>query len=576
MDTNTYLIEKVLNGNLLVTVLVTLTATLSTVINGLIVGRELGSDALVAFGLASPMLILLSALAGVFGNGGTIRCAKHIGAGDKAKVTANFTVTLVTTLLVGVIYTLFCVICSDFIADLFGATGNIKEMTSSYIRGVGLSTIPFLLLQNLMLYLRMDDGQKLTMIAMIVTVAVSALSAYLSSTQTSLGLFGISLSVMIGSVAGLIVTLPHFRKKDRMLGFGSIRGTGKELKEVCMAGLPTAINRGSQTLKNFALNSFLLSFSGTAAVLALSVQTNVYQFLIAISTGYGLMVAMMCGIFYGEKDKRAIVDTIKVTMKSGFIISTIVGIILFILAEPVASLFICDGGDLSMAADCLRMFALSQPTSTLCLILLYMYQSMGNIVLSTVISVTRGVGYVVLFSFVLAPLIGVNGVWISFFLADIFSIFTIMIVIKIKTGTFPLHCKDYILVPESDFDAKIICDISLRNDMSEVMKLSDRISGMCLENGVDEDRANRIALCIEEMAGNVVEHAFTDNKEHFMDIRIVLKGQDLIFRMRDNGTRFNPLTADTEGHFGLKIIRATAKSIDYCYSVKLNNLTVTV
>lgn len=576
MHTNTYLIEKVLRGHIAITILMTLTATLSMVINGLVVGQMLGPDSLVAFGLSSPMFILLSAVSGVFSNGGSIRCAKHIGSGRTDLVRMNFTVATVANLITAAVFTVVCLVLADPLAMLFGAKGEIADITAQYIRGIGLSAIPFLLLQNVLQYLRLDNGQRISLASMITVIVVNTGFAVYSSACTDLGLFGIGLAMCVGNLAGLIVTIPHFRISDRIMKFSPLKGYRQELGDICMAGLPTAINRGSQTIKNFVLNTFLLSVGGSAAVLALSVQTNVYQFLIAISTGYGLMVAMMCGMFFGEKDKGAIVNALRTSIRSGVILSSVVAVILFVFAEPIAALFLKSGGDLEMATRCLRIFAFSQPTSTLCLCFLYMYQTMGNLLLSNIVSLTRGALYVILVSFVLTPLIGLDAVWLSFLLADVLSVLTIMVVVWRKTGRFPRCIEDFVVSEEGAFDVEVIYETSISNDMSEVDGLTESIASVCIGKGVEPDKAQRIALCIEEMAGNVVEFAFTDDKVHFIDIRIVRQGDDVTFRMRDDGIRFNPITADTEGHLGIKVVRAAAKSVDYRYSVNLNNLTVTV
>ncbi len=576
MHTNTYLIEKVLHGHLAVTILVTLTATLSMVINGLIIGQLLGSDALVAFGLTSPVFLLLGAVSGIFSNGGAIKCANHIGRGDMTAVQLNFTATTLSSISVGAVYMLFCLLLADPLSNLFGAGDNIEGMAAGYIRGLGISAIPFLLLQNLLIYLRMDSNQRISLISMIVVIVANTVVALFCASSTNLGLFGIGASIMVGNLAGLFIAMTHFKRRERMLRFCSPSGSRTVLKDICMAGLPTAINRGSQTIKNLVLNVFLLSLGGSAAVLALSVQTNVYQFLIAISTGYGLMVATMCGIFFGERDRRAITDTLRVALKSGITLSTIVAVLLFIFAKPVAGMFIADGGDLDLAARCLRLFAISQPTSTVCLIFLYMYQTMGNLLMSNVISLSRGALYVILVSFTLAPLIGLDGVWISFFLADVLSVLTIMLFIWTKSGKFPRHMEDFVVAKSSVFDIDTVCELSITNKMEEVSGLVGKISEMCVEHNIPQDRADRIALCIEEMAGNVVEHAFNDEKDHSIDIRIVKEGDDVIFRMRDDGVRFNPIVADTDGHLGIKVVHAAAKNIEYSYSLKLNNLTVTV
>ncbi len=572
---NEYLARRVLRSHLLVTILVTLSATLSIVLNSLIVGRFMGESELAVFGLSSPVLILMSAIAGIFSNGGTIKCSRYLGAGDVRAIRNNFTVTMMYSLIVGIVFTIVIVLLADPVAAVLGAKGDMRSMANGYIMGLAVSAIPFLIAQNLLLYIRMDGSQRLALVAIVATI-VSDVAFALLSVHTGMGMTGIGLAIGVSNVVSIAICMIHFTKKGRKLGFVRPSDPRNEVKGIVSAGLPTAINRGSQTLKNLVLNNYLMLVVGTSAVVALSVQTSVYQFTIAICTGYGIMVAMMCGMFYGERDKPSMESTLRVSIRSGFILSTVVAIPLAIFAQDIASLFIKDGGNLEECAIAVRLFMLSLPTSTVCLILLYMHQTLGNMLMCNAISLTRGFLYVVVFSVALYPLIGTNAVWLSFFVADVCSILTILVILRIRTGHFPRSYGDLIVTPKGFSDVTEICSISLHNDMDEVMDVADRITDMCRSKGVDEERSNRVALCIEEMAGNVVKYAFDDDMDHFMDIRILTQGNDLIFRLRDDGNKFNPLDDAPEGHLGIKVVKATAKSINYSNSIGLNNLTVVI
>lgn len=65
-----------------------------------------------------------------------------------------------------------------------------------------------------------------------------------------------------------------------------------------------------------------------------------------------------------------------------------------------------------------------------------------------------------------------------------------------------------------------------------------------------------------------------------MDIRILIKDELLIFRMRDDGTPFNPLkqleTApdDPYSNIGIRLVKNLSKSTEYRNTVGLNNLIV--
>ena len=79
------------------------------------------------------------------------------------------------------------------------------------------------------------------------------------------------------------------------------------------------------------------------------------------------------------------------------------------------------------------------------------------------------------------------------------------------------------------------------------------------------------------MAKNIVEHGFKDNKEHFIDIKIIVNNDNIILRLRDDGVAFNPLQYDNEGHeeqYGIVVVRKLAKQIDYKNAIGMNNLTI--
>lgn len=223
-----------------------------------------------------------------------------------------------------------------------------------------------------------------------------------------------------------------------------------------------------------------------------------------------------------------------------------------------------------------RLFTLSLPSSTICLIFLYMHQTLGNMMLCYSISLTRGFLYVVLISVLLYPMIGTDAVWISFVLADILSILTLFAIIRMRIGHFPRSFSDLIVTPRGFSGIKEIYSGSIHSDMCEVMELTTVIEDACIRSGVDEMRSHKVALCIEEMAGNVVKFAFAEPGSHCIDIRVLLQDDDLIFRMRDDGTAFNPLEDDSEEHLGIRVVKATAKSISYSNSIGLNNLTVVI
>lgn len=126
-------------------------------------------------------------------------------------------------------------------------------------------------------------------------------------------------------------------------------------------------------------------------------------------------------------------------------------------------------------------------------------------------------------------------------------------------------------------DKERMLNISIKNDMDQVMQLSSRIEDFCRQYSEDENKIEKLSLCIEEMAGNIVQHGFKDKKQHFIDIKIIMAEKEIICRMRDDGIAFNPLqfeAADDTDKFGIAVVRKMAKEIEYKNAIGMNNLTI--
>ena len=79
------------------------------------------------------------------------------------------------------------------------------------------------------------------------------------------------------------------------------------------------------------------------------------------------------------------------------------------------------------------------------------------------------------------------------------------------------------------------------------------------------------------------ENGFQDGKEHSIDIRVMIKENSTVLRIRDNCHDFDPVkylelhkNDDPAAHIGIRMVMKLVKSANYVYSLGLNNLTLTL
>ena len=101
---------------------------------------------------------------------------------------------------------------------------------------------------------------------------------------------------------------------------------------------------------------------------------------------------------------------------------------------------------------------------------------------------------------------------------------------------------------------------------------------------MDRTTAYHAALCLEEMAVNVITHGFNkDNKDHQVDVHVMYKGDKVLLRIKDDCIPFNPeerasqvSPEDPMKGMGIRMVMKIAEDVNYNNLLGLNVLTITL
>jgi len=209
------------------------------------------------------------------------------------------------------------------------------------------------------------------------------------------------------------------------------------------------------------------------------------------------------------------------------------------------------------------------------------YQGTKKIAMATMICVLQSLAYVLLIAALLIRTLRENGVWLAFFGAEVLTIITTVAVIAYRCKKFPQKITDAMLIEEgfgSREEDRL--EISVGNDMEELVNISAGIHKFGRGRNISQKLLQELALCIEEIGGNVIRHAFRPGEKKWFDIMILDKEDSLIVRLRDNGAAFNPMNCNDnydvqKEKYGLQIIRGMASDMKYKRTLELNNIIIT-
>lgn len=108
-----------------------------------------------------------------------------------------------------------------------------------------------------------------------------------------------------------------------------------------------------------------------------------------------------------------------------------------------------------------------------------------------------------------------------------------------------------------------------------------------LQKGVSARGVQQVELAFEETVTNVIRHAYRHRDEgaHPIDASLCIHGEDIALTVEDDGPPFNPLEVPEPalpssiehakiGGLGLRLVRMTAKGIEYERLQGKNRLTI--
>ncbi len=582
---NDYIVKSLYSSFVFVSILSAIAATAGMLIDNIIAGQFLGQDALGAMGIVGPIGIVFSAVGNICSGGGTTLASQAVGRGDKEEVRNIFTVTLLFALISGLVITLPGLLFPRQLAVLLGAKDELLDLSADYIRGFFLGTIPTIMTTALMGFVKIDGSPKLPLCSIAAMSVGDVILDIVMVTVFKLGMFGMALATTLSYMIAVLVACLHFVGKKNTLKLVKPQSPWKILGTMTITGAPASVGRICDTLKSVILNNIMVTAIGVGAVAALNVRNQANNIFGALTLGVGQAIVPVAGMFHGEEDRTALRSTLKTSIKIGLIINCIAAVVLAVFPRFLPKILgITEAAVMDMAVAAVLMFAISMPFRAINNTYLSFCQATKKVGMALLICVLESFVYTVLSALLLIKPMGSNGVWLAFIIGEVLTLLTVYLIIAIQKKKTILSLDDLMLIKEPfGPDEKDILEFSIANDQNKVQEVSEKFFEYATVHKENEKLLKDIALFVEEIAGNIVQHSFKAGKKCWLDVTIVNKHDSMLLQFRDNGAPFDPLAylnaapdTDKERNVGLRLVRGIADEFVYRRSMGLNVLQITI
>lgn len=568
---NERLIQNKVWKYLLPGIMMSMALQLGNIVDTIFVGNFLGTDAMSAITLVLPMETLIQVTGYCLGTGGSIAAGILLGKRNKEGASQLFTLTLLITVVVGLIIAAAAPFLAMPIADALAKGGSLSVPAGHYLF-VGMLGAPVIGVGLLMSsFLGVENHPELASAYLIVSNVINLILDYIFLRFTSLGIAGASLSTVAGFLLGMVIFILYIRSPKRMISFVRIQSFAP-LREAVISGAPLFVFMVMTIIKSFVLNEIIIRIIGDGGMAVYTVCDNVLMIVEMITAGIIGVIPNIAGILYGEKDYFGIRALCKRVLALSAAATACVFVLVMAFARSITVMFGVDDPALSsMMEAALRIFILCLPAYVWNKFLVGYYESIEESKQASVITFFQN-GIYVLPAAALGIILeikmggsGMNGLALSFVCSEILTVLTAYIYRRIRHKNM-----DFYLLPE---ETGTCFDFTVKADMDETALVPREVKEFCMDNGVSANRANIVAVAAEEMIVNCIQYG--GRQSHWIDVSLVIEQQKMLLRIRDNGVPFNPTEYEFDsGKFdihGIELVKAIASEISYMRTMDLNN-----
>lgn len=386
---------------------------------------KIGKDALTAVSLAYPMQNVVLAVAVGLGVGLNSSIARSLGAKDDHAICSAASHGVVLCGMHSVVLVLAGLFFSRAFIGMFTQDIAILEMGSAYCRIVicfSFGSLFHILIEKMFQSVgNMLVPMCLQALGAVINIILDPILIFGKLGLPAMGVRGAAIATVIGQMTACLFAVAIFRRNKLIrVSLKKFRFNPGMVKRLYAVGVPSAVMMALPSVLVSVLNGILVSISQSAvAVFGLyyKLQTFVYM------PANGLVQGMrpIIGYNYGAKKYHRLKATMLWSVAVTGVIMLVGTVLSFTMPEQILSVFEADAEMLSIGVGALQIISCGFVVSTVGLILSGAFEALGKGGRSLAVSLLRQLFIIPPLSLLLSKGMGLNGVWLSFPIAELIA-----------------------------------------------------------------------------------------------------------------------------------------------------------
>lgn len=400
-----------------------LSSAIFNVVDRIFVGK-IDPLALSGVGITMPVQILQMALVLLIGVGSSTLVSIRLGEGKVSEAEDILYLSFKYILLAMSIFALIFLLFQDSILNLLSVSEKVYPYARPYILIIilgGITGIPGYCLNN---SLRSIGKAKITMNIILVTSILNIFLDPLFIFVFGWGIAGAALATVFSQTVLTVYIVFYFMKEPSLLIQLKIKKVMDEmslLKGILRNGSPSFYVQILATVLTLYINHNFVKYGSDLDVAAITIISTIFMFYHMVIFGLVQGNQPICGYNWGSGQYDRVRKSLGLSLVYAFILSTI--LFLFIQFSPrlLITWFTSDKTLQKITVQGIRIYLMMLPLVGLQTISAQYFQAVGRPSLSTFLSFLRYGIIMIPITAILAPLLGVRGIYLSNAISDLIA-----------------------------------------------------------------------------------------------------------------------------------------------------------
>ena len=395
------------------------------VVDGFFISNYVGKVPFAAVNLVMPVDLVPVAIGFMIGEGGNALISKKLGENKRGIANQYFSLLIYTTAVIGVVLSLAGYAFTPMIADILGANDQLKPYCVEYGRILFAAQF-FYVLQNIFQSFFIAAGKPdLSLKVSLLSGGINVLLDVLFIVVLQWGVAGAAWATALGQVAGGMAPLAYFaRKNSSLLQITRTRLNLPVLFKTFTNGSSDMVSVLSASVITALYNYQLLSIAGEDGVAAYGAIMYITFIFMSIYLGYASGSAPLISFQYGAKNHEELHNLVRKSIVLMLGMGMVITMTAELAAEPLLGAFVGYDKELfSLTLHGYRMYVLAFLLMGLNIWGAALFTALNNGLVSAAISFLRTFGFEMAAVLLLPLWLGIDGIWISIFVAELCTCF---------------------------------------------------------------------------------------------------------------------------------------------------------